>query len=446
MIIFNKNRFNVPKKRFIALCGSGLAVIIFFLFHFQTKLVQQKKSVIKIGVIGDLLFHKENQIQAFSKGSYKAIWNDVAHHFQEFDIVFANYEGLSANVMRFSNGSCSVVNESKPEYGHIFRSWEIYTNKPNTLNIFNYHTMLPSDLKHSGIRLVSIANNHILDLCNVGLIQTMKVLMDAKLPFIGGRMDLSEEWYKVITIQGYDIAWIGCTVFTNNHYETNNLLYCNNSIFFKLISKLSRLYEVVVAIHGGKEKSYGPTKRLQRLVFNTLEGGAILVICNHPHVAQPIEVFKIRNRRTAVIWSVGNFISHQGYGVHVKAYNKHRLLVPEVRTRASGILKFQLKPFENRLEFDCFDYVPTCVECTEIKGINEYFVRDVRKADCENEGRWLRNVWGDWGVCRALEENLKLESQWGDMKSVIGPASKFQGEGKCLRDVNVFNYTSRTFE
>ena len=445
--MFNTNHINIDKKRFIVLCGLGFVVGITFLFYFQPYLVQHRKSVITIGVIGDILFHKENQIQAFSKGSYSSIWNHVAHHFQQFDIVFANYEGVSANVIRLPNGSCSVVNEYKSEYGHIFRSWEIYKYKPNTPNIFNYHTMLARDLKQSGIGLVSIANNHILDLCNVGLIQTMKGLKFAELPFIGGRMNSSEEWYEITTIRGYDIAWIGCTVFTNWHDdETDNLLYCNNPIFLKLISKLNRLYEVVVTIHGGKENSYGPGKSTQRLVFNALQEGAMLVICNHPHVAQPVEVFKIHNRRTAVIWSVGNFISHQGYGLIPVHFNKSRTNVPSVRKRSSGIIKFQFKPFENGLEFDCFDYVPTCVECVKTKEDYEYFVRDVREADCENEGRWLRNVWGDWGACRALEENLMLALKWRAMKSPTKPAPKLQGNGKCLRDVNVFNYVSQTFE
>ena len=407
-------------------------------------------DVIKIGAIGDVLFHKENQQQAFSRGSYKSIWKDVVNHFREFDILYANFEGVSANVIRFPNGSCSLVNKSKPEYGTVFRSWEFVSNGPN---VFNYHSSLVQDLKQSGIDVVSVANNHIRDLCDIGMSQTLKVLDDFELPYIGGKINSSQEWYKILSTGNHKTAWIACTALMNYNTKSYNnemckdqrmVLCCDNPIFLNLVSTLSRSYPVIATIHGGKTNSYSPSEELQNLVFKTLEAGAILIIGNHPHVSQPIEVYKVHNRRTAVVWSVGNFISHQGYSVR----NKYQR---DIRKRSSGILTFQLKPFRNGWEFDCFDYVPICVECREIQGVDEYFVRDVRKADCKNEGRWLKNVWGDWGSCRILKENQRLESKyafqhWFSHFVNKQYHSKPQGKGKCMRDENVFNYTSNTFE
>ena len=74
---------------------NGATTTILFLNQFRPAL---KKSV-KIGVIGDLLFHRENQIQALSQRSYKSIWNSIQGHFGNFDVLYANYEGLSANVV-----------------------------------------------------------------------------------------------------------------------------------------------------------------------------------------------------------------------------------------------------------------------------------------------------------------------------------------------------------
>ena len=406
-------------------------------------------DVIKIGAIGDVLLHKENQQQAFSRGNYKAIWKDVVHHFREFDILYANFEGVSANVIRLPNGSLSLVNESKPEYGTVFRSWEFGPNKPN---VFNYHSSLVRDLKQSGVDIVSIANNHILDLGDIGMSQTMKVLDDFELPYIGGKRHSSQDWYKIISIGNHKTAWIACTDLINYNVRAekckqNRNIYtlcCENTVFLKLVSTLSRSYPVIATIHGGKEDSYSPSDEFQNLVFKTLEAGAILIIGNHPHASQPIEVYKVHKRRTAVVWSVGNFISHQGYGIK---YQFQR----DIRKRSSGILTFQLKPIANGWDFDCFDYVPTCVECREVQGVDEYFVRDVRKADCENEGRWLKNVWGDWGNCRILEENKQLKSKYS-FQHWFSPfvhksnLSKPYGKGKCTRDINVFNYTSTTFE
>ena len=87
------------------------------------------------------------------------------------------------------------------------------------------------------------------------------------------------------------------------------------------------------------------------------------------------------------------------------------------------------------------------MECTEVNGVDEYFVRHVENADCESEGRWLENVWGKWGECQTLEENTNLESRWGTMMDIHEPPNpKLLGKGKCLRDLNVFNYKTRIFE
>ena len=432
-----------PKKLYgiFSMLIIGATTTILFLNQYRPAL---KKSV-KIGVIGDLLFHRENQIQAFSQRSYKSIWNSIQGHFGNFDILYANYEGLSANVISLPNGSCAeVAAQAELEYGPVFRSWEI-AGKHSKLNIFNYHSMLARDLKASGFDIVSIANNHILDLCEIGLMKTMDNLIDARLPFIGGKHHIDHGWFEIIWVGVHKIAWIACTETMNQKYPTESVLYCDNPEFLNLVSSLSEWYTVVACVHGGSANSYGPTRSFQEIVFNTLKNGAVLVLGNHPHVSQPVEVFRVNNRRTAVLWSAGNFISHQGFGIKDDrniSYNK-----PDLRKRSSGILNFQLKPYGGGLQFDCFDYVPTCVECTEVNGVDEYFVRHVENADCESEGRWLENVWGKWGECQSPEENINLESRWGSMMDIHEPPTpKLLGEGKCLRDLNVFNYNTRIFE
>ena len=456
-------RIQLRTKRILLLCIISFCFGCIILKIYQSvriiNEVDTEKDYITIGVVGDLLFHKRNQIQAFSRGSYKSIWEGVTHHFGKFDILLANYEGLSAKVERHSNETCSeVVGDAaeRKEYGGVYRSWEF--SESGRVNVFNYHPILGRDLKESGFSLVSIANNHILDLCDIGLQQTMDILTEIGLPFIGAGRNLNNKgWYHITKHGNYKIAWVACTMTTNQIHETTSLLYCNYPIFPALISLLSRTYTVIAVVHGGKEYSYTPSKSLQNTVFSAVRSGAVLVLGNHAHTAQPIEVFRVHNRRAAVIWSIGNFISHQGFGVFDDLpYNYNN---PDVRKRSSGILEFRLKPFRSELnddsstadllEFGCFDYVPTCVVCQDKGGgVVEYYVEEVGDSGkCEVEGRWLRNVWGEWGECRGLEERHELVSKWSEDFGKIKPQKmKRRGEGMCLKDDNVFNYDTRQFE
>jgi poly-gamma-glutamate synthesis protein (capsule biosynthesis protein) len=73
-----------------------------------------------------------------------------------------------------------------------------------------------------------------------------------------------------------------------------------------------RFDAVVVSVHWGDEYASQPRAEDVALARRLCDAGAIAVIGHHPHVLQPIEVYRRADGKSAVIaYSLGNFISNQ---------------------------------------------------------------------------------------------------------------------------------------
>jgi poly-gamma-glutamate synthesis protein (capsule biosynthesis protein) len=375
------------------------------------------------------------------------LWESLIPYLNQSDITYANYEGPSAPVKLYPNGTC-VFLEVPPErkYGNIYRSWE-YDVTGNMGNAFNFHESLAKDVKQSGIDVVSLANNHILDMCNIGLEKTMEYLDQENLAFIGTKYVFEKNWYKIMKVQGLNIAWVSCTEITQRKVKTKLVLFCSNKAFIETIKYLKNdikdIDGIVVAIHGGLAYSYFPNDIIKKYSFDAIKAGASLVLANHPHVSQPIETFVYENRTNAVVWSIGNFVSHQGY-----SKNDNRQRTYDIRRRASGILTFRMKKSENGLEFDCMQYVPTCVICKEEPSTEFKVVHALKNPECVYEKQWLENVWGkNSDKCGRIEPTSfeELETKWKNIgenitQDEMKSNTRLIGHGSCQRNIAMYDY------
>jgi poly-gamma-glutamate synthesis protein (capsule biosynthesis protein) len=93
-----------------------------------------------------------------------------------------------------------------------------------------------------------------------------------------------------------------------------------------------------MSIHWGVEYKTTPHEWDVRIAHKILEGGVDGIIGHHPHVLQPLEVRETEDGRTAfVIYSLGNFISGQGYQYR---HGLHGMNVGN--TRDGGLLRFKV--------------------------------------------------------------------------------------------------------
>ena len=143
-------------------------------------------------------------------------------------------------------------------------------------------------LTSSGVEAVSLANNHTGDYGTAGYKDTVKAVSAAGLEYGGN----DRTFY--LEKNGYRVAVI-CHGLWNEGQAAGIVRR------IKAAEKESDFQ--VVFYHGGKEGVHAPEAWRVRASRRLIEGGAELVLGNHPHVLQPREVYKGRE----IVYSLGNF-------------------------------------------------------------------------------------------------------------------------------------------
>lgn len=143
-------------------------------------------------------------------------------------------------------------------------------------------------LTSSGVEAVSLANNHTGDYGTQGYKDTAKAVSAAGLEYGGN----DRTFY--LEKNGYRIAVICHGLWTEAQAKT---------IVQRVKAAEKESDFQIVFCHGGKEGVHAPEKWRVRASRALVDGGADLVLENHPHVLQPREVYK----DTDIIYSLGNF-------------------------------------------------------------------------------------------------------------------------------------------
>ena len=169
-------------------------------------------------------------------------------------------------------------------------------------------------LNDMGVDLVSLANNHAYDYGPEALTDTLDILRENGIPYVGAGRDISEARRPVYYIVGdIKIAFVSATQIerldtpdTKEATETSpGVFRCwNGDKLLETIREAAANSDFVVAyIHWGTENvaelDWAQLKQAPELVA----AGADLVIGDHPHCLQPIGVIQ----GVPVIYSLGNF-------------------------------------------------------------------------------------------------------------------------------------------
>ena len=245
------------------------------------------KERARVIFVGDIMAHKEQSEGARRGGSW-----DFAPQFRRVRPLFGDALGV---------GNLETV------FAGERRGFAGYPS-------FNTPDELAGALADLGVKVVTLANNHILDRGSSGALRTMEVLDQAGILHVGlGDLD------KVLTLEHGGVRW----AFVNYSYGSNRAL-TSRDVHLNVISdaavaeglhraRLSSPDIVVTCFHWGNEYQFAPTKRQREIAALSLNMGATLVIGTHPHVLQPVEVVKKDSHRDygLVAYSLGNFVSYQ---------------------------------------------------------------------------------------------------------------------------------------
>lgn len=165
-----------------------------------------------------------------------------------------------------------------------------------------------SGLKLLNPSLLTLANNHIMDYGKDGYIETVLLLNENKIPYVG----VGDSIYSVKKnhIFEKDNLKIGVYACAEHEFSIASSIFPGANPYDSLytfddISELKKICDyVIVLYHGGKECYRYPSPELQRTFHKMVDKGASLVIAQHSHCIGCYEHYK----EATLVYGQGNFI------------------------------------------------------------------------------------------------------------------------------------------
>lgn len=169
-------------------------------------------------------------------------------------------------------------------------------------------------VKEMGFNVVSLANNHVFDLGNEGLKNTIKILKENGVQYCGAGMNLEEASKPaIIECDGKKIAILAYCMYGNKYLgyvklATENTPGVNPLDIEKVtydIKEMKKKYDYVVVMpHWGREYQYFPMIECKEMAYKMVDAGADLIVGSHAHNIQPV----IKYRSKCIYFGLGNFL------------------------------------------------------------------------------------------------------------------------------------------
>jgi poly-gamma-glutamate capsule biosynthesis protein CapA/YwtB (metallophosphatase superfamily) len=183
--------------------------------------------------------------------------------------------------------------------------------------VFNSPDEIAGTFKSAGFDMVVTANNHILDRGYQGALRTLEVLAQNGLDTVGvyPSLEKSQE-FLIKDLKGIRVGYLGYTYSTNGIPVPADKPYLINfldrdRILDDIRTLRPQVDILVLVLHWGIEYSPQPTEEQKVWAREFCEAGTDIILGSHPHVIQTMEVIPLADRNCFVIYSMGNFISHQ---------------------------------------------------------------------------------------------------------------------------------------
>lgn len=179
--------------------------------------------------------------------------------------------------------------------------------------VFNTATKHLAGLVSYNFKIVNLANNHALDQGLAGLENTMRVLSEQGIVYLGVGDNKQQAWQpKIVTVNGVRIGFLGASyASTNDGDGKRNDYVARIEDLTDLKSAVTKLKSeadfIVVTMHAGIEYTRNPDSSQVTFARAAVDYGADLVIGQHPHWIQTIEQYQGKY----IFYSLGNFVFDQ---------------------------------------------------------------------------------------------------------------------------------------
>lgn len=253
------------------------------------KFFQKMQSRVKISFAGDILL---------SDNVGKVLMREPIYE-KRLQTLFQGTEILTnASDLMVANLENPISERGEP----ISNKQYLFRAHPNSLSLLHF----------LGIDAVSIANNHTLDYGEEAFTDTLQILKENNISYLGGgttRKEANEPLY--VKRKNVKIALIASSrVIPNvNWYATDDKPgvagFYDTSLLFHSVKEAAHNADIVVVyLHWGEESKEFPASYQKEVAKQLIDAGCHVVVGAHPHVLQGIEFYK----NGVIMYSLGNFI------------------------------------------------------------------------------------------------------------------------------------------
>ncbi len=216
-------------------------------------------------------------------------------------------------------------------------------------------------LKNKNISVFNLANNHVFDCGEIGMLDTFKNISDADSHYFGANYSKQKVIKPlIISKEGVNVALFGIAKTTPSHINNIHIFSSNDiSILKKQIKRYRhKVNYVVVNFHGGEEYTRYPSPPKRKLLRKIAKLKYVdIIISHHSHTFQGYE--KVNN--THIFYSLGNFI----FDIPIHKMYPH--------TNKAALLKFNFT--KNQFKFN---FIPFLIKNETVTYNNSsHFQKDI---------------------------------------------------------------------
>jgi len=255
--------------------------------------IQEKmeQKTITLNFVGDILAARAIEL-AMRKNGYDYPFLKIVDKLQDADITFANLE--TPLIGTATSGKTTVGGTT----------------------VFRGDIAFADALKKAGIDIVSLANNHMKDQGEKGLLSTLTTLDTVGIRHAGAGKNLADaRGLEIVETQGVRVGYLAyndADVVPESYHAKDTQSGTNimniEKVRLDVALARSQVDVLIVSMHSGTEYiTTHPNSRQTAFAYAAVDAGADLIIGHHPHVLQPMEIYKGKY----IFYSLGNFIFDQ---------------------------------------------------------------------------------------------------------------------------------------
>lgn len=260
-----------------------------------------QNNEISVLFLGDVMLSRGVAYQIAQNSDLYYPFRNIHPLLQQNDFVFANFES-------------PIINDKEIHQGEM---------------AFRVNENMAPILKEMNFSIFSLANNHMLDFGQKGLLNTLKLLDENQIQYIGAGENYQEaHQYKILEKNNIKIAFLAYNdsdiVLATNEAAENQpgTAFMNLGALVQDVAEAKKSADfAIVSMHSGTEYKENPNSRQTEFARAAIDAGANLVIGHHPHIVQPIEKYpktksEISNgasKNGFIFYSLGNCIFDQAW-------------------------------------------------------------------------------------------------------------------------------------